>query len=166
MIPQIVNIENVNAPLRVLCPSEVDTIVIHCSDTSANNELSITDIDSWHRARGWKCCGYHYVIKVDGTLQRGRQLNQRGAHAIDYNKRSIGICYIGGRASDGSYSDTRTWPQKISICYAITEILRKYPGIKQIIGHNDISAKACPCFDAKKEYSNFISKFNSYAYIK
>lgn len=142
-------------------PDDVQYIIVHCSDTSASNSLTIKDIDGWHKSRGFECIGYHYVVRPDGFIMVGRPDVLQGAHAVMYNKKSIGICYIGGRLNSGAPGDTRTFAQKISLAYLFGLMLHKYPFISEIIGHNDVSAKMCPCFDAKAEYANFVSKFRS-----
>lgn len=47
-----------------------DTIIIHCSATRAGQDITAADIDCWHRARGFWSIGYHYVIRLDGTMNR------------------------------------------------------------------------------------------------
>lgn len=43
-----------------------DAIIIHCSATRAEQDITAADIESWHRARGFWTIGYHYVIRLDG----------------------------------------------------------------------------------------------------
>ena len=73
-----------------------DTIIIHCSATRAGQNITAADIDCWHRARGFWSIGYHYVIRLDGTIEPGRDVTLDGAHCMGWNQRSIGICYVGG----------------------------------------------------------------------
>ena len=143
-------------------PDKVDTIIIHCSDTSSSSSICVDDIERWHKARGFDCVGYHYVIKTNGEIQLGRSIDCVGAHCAGENYRSIGICYIGGRDSFGHVADTRTFAQKVSILYLICQIVRcYYPNIKRVLGHNDLSTKTCPNFDAKFEYRNLISNIKN-----
>ena len=51
-----------------------DTIIIHCSATRAGQDITAADIDCWHRARGFWSIGYHYVIRLDGTIEPGRDV--------------------------------------------------------------------------------------------
>jgi len=75
-------------------------VVVHSSATPDNCRMDygVSDIDGWHRARGWQGCGYHRVIKRSGEIQVGRPLNVMGAHTKGYNKNSLGVCYIGTRS--------------------------------------------------------------------
>ena len=143
-------------------PDDVIEIIIHCSDTSASPTLGVEDIYRWHtKGNGWLDCGYHYVIKTDGEIQLGRPEYKVGAHCLGENRRSIGICYIGGRKPSGHPGDTRTYAQKISLAYLMGNLLHRFKNIRAIYGHNDFSVKVCPCFDAKSEYKDFISKYRN-----
>ena len=83
-----------------------DTIIIHCSATRAGQDFTAADIDRWHRARGFRSIGYHFVIRLDGTIEPGRDVSLDGAHCTGWNRRSIGICYVGGLDKEGRPADT------------------------------------------------------------
>lgn len=141
----------------------IDSIIIHCSATKAGMDFSAMDIDRWHRARGFHEIGYHYVIRLDGSIEGGRSVALAGGHCVGWNERSIGICYIGGLGADGNPADTRTKAQKEALGGLIKELKLLYP-INNVLGHRDTSPdlngngsvepnefiKACPCFDVKK----------------
>ena len=130
----------------------IDTIIIHCSATKEGADFDVSDIRRWHvDGFGWADVGYHFVIKLDGTVQAGRPVEKIGAHAAPRNTGSIGICYIGGVDSTGKAKDTRTPAQKKSLL-DLVRILQKQFNIKEIIGHRDVPGvkKACPCFDVKQ----------------
>ena len=143
----------------------MDTIVIHCSATKEDKDYSVEDIKKWHLQRGFKDVGYHFIIKIDGSVEIGRSLDRVGAHVTNNNTGSIGICYIGGLSKNNKAKDTRTEKQKESLLNLIT-ILKTFISIKEIKGHRDYSKdlnnngiiesheymKDCPCFDVKKEY--------------
>lgn len=93
----------------------IDKIIIHCSATKEGLNFNVNDIRRWHKAKGWKDVGYHYVICLDGTVQPGRPIAQVGAHCSGYNKNSIGICYIGGLDENNKPKDTRTVQQKAAL---------------------------------------------------
>lgn len=124
----------------------INKIIIHCSATPEGKNFTVEDIDRWHKARGWKGIGYHYVIYLDGSVHVGRPIEQVGAHTSGYNANSIGVCYIGGVASDGKTpKDTRTDLQKAALSGLIAGLKRKYPNAT-IHGHYEFAAKACPSF--------------------
>ena len=75
---------------------QVDEIIVHCSATREGRPFGVEDIERWHRERGFAMCGYHFVIALDGEVQPARPAGYVGAHCEGHNKRSIGVCYIGG----------------------------------------------------------------------
>lgn len=83
-----------------------------------------------------------------------RPAHQIGAHASGWNDRSIGICYEGGLDEQGKPADTRTYAQKCSLLDLLRQLKKDYPQAR-ILGHYQLDAsihKACPCFNAKREY--------------
>lgn len=95
----------------------------------------------------------NYVIPTDGTIEKGRPEETIGAHCRNHNRHSIGVCYIGGLASDSKTpADTRTEEQKSALKQLLGELHRRYPRAL-IVGHHDLNpTKACPCFDVVSEY--------------
>ena len=130
----------------------ITEIIIHCSATTEGKHFTAGDIDRWHRQRGFHSIGYHYVILLNGETQKGRDLQQIGAHCTGHNRQSIGICYIGGLDRKGISKDTRTPVQKDSLRRLLLSLKKQYPHAL-IVGHNKFANKDCPCFDAEKEYS-------------
>jgi hypothetical protein len=106
-----------------------------------------------HVAKGWNGPGYHYNIRRNGDIEIGRPEEVVGAHCLHYNRNSIGICYEGGLDDKGKPADTRTPEQKKAMLNLLTELKKRYPNAV-IVGHNAFSNKACPCFDAAKEYKD------------
>lgn len=132
---------------------KIDEIIVHCAATKEGKEFHASDIDRWHKQRGWKGIGYHYVITLDGKVEKGRDESEIGAHCTNHNRRSIGICYIGGLDANGKAKDTRTPEQKKTMKELLLKLLAKYPKAT-IHGHNEFAKKACPCFKANEEYAN------------
>ena len=131
----------------------IDLILVHCSATAEGVDVSTDTIRRWHvKGNGWKDIGYHYVVELDGSVHGGRMESVAGAHCAGHNANSIGVCYVGGLAKDGKTpKDTRTDAQKRSLLALLRMLKKKYPEAV-IRGHRDFAAKACPCFDATKEY--------------
>ena len=137
----------------VLPPDErsIDAIIVHCTATPPGMKVTVDDIDRWHKARGWKGIGYHYVVDLEGKVHAGRPLDQTGAHCLGHNAHSIGVCYVGGLDAQGRPADTRPPEQKEAIRKLIGMLQTKYPNAK-VYGHRHFNNTACPCFDADKEY--------------
>ena len=131
----------------------IDAIIVHCSATKEGQDFRAADIDRWHRAKGWKGIGYHYVIDIDGTVERGRDDAAVGAHCSGHNAHSIGVCYVGGLDKQGKPKDTRTPAQRSAMLDLLFLLKQQYPDAT-IYGHRDFANKDCPCFDARNEYKN------------
>ena len=131
---------------------QINEIIVHCAATREGRDFTVEDITRWHKARGFATIGYHYVIYRDGSIHEGRPLEQIGAHCVGHNKHSIGICYIGGCASDGKTpKDTRTPEQKEALLALLRRLKARFPNAT-IHGHREFAAKACPSYDAFREY--------------
>ena len=132
---------------------DIKEIIVHCTATPEGREVTVHDIDQWHREAGYKGIGYHYVVYLDGSVHVGRDEPYIGAHCVGHNADSIGVCYVGGMdKAMKNAKDTRTEEQKKSLIELLQSLKSKYPEAT-IYGHRDFSSKDCPSFDAKTEYS-------------
>lgn len=130
-------------------------ITIHCAATPNGKDFDITDIDAWHKQRGFgrnqgwinkfnpdlQHVGYHYVIKLNGEVQQGRHLDELGAHVARFNLDNIGICMIG--------TDKFTQAQWNALTLLVADLMTAYPTIVSVKGHRDwpYVNKECPGFD-------------------
>ena len=134
---------------------DINKIILHCSATPEDRKVTVEEIDKWHKERGFKSIGYHYVIYLDGSIYKGREEDEIGSHTIGQNTNSIGICYIGGCDSKMNPKDTRTDAQKESLIMLVKNLLDKYELTSEdVYGHYQFAAKACPSFkieDLRKE---------------
>jgi len=129
-------------------------IAVHCTATPQT-----TSIDSirnhWKTNLGWKMPGYHFMIKPDGEIIQLLDITKVSNGVKGFNSETINISYIGGVDAKSSPIDNRTEAQKKSLLTKLKELKKQFP--KAIIqGHRDFPkvAKACPSFNAKKEYEN------------
>ena len=131
----------------------IKEIIIHCSATPEGKPFTVQDITAWHKSRGFRTIGYHFVIYLDGSIHDGRPLQEVGAHCKGHNAQSIGICYIGGCAPNGiTPKDTRTVAQSHALYNLLKELKAKFPDAT-IHGHREFANKACPSFDVS-EYAD------------
>ena len=137
----------------------ITLIVIHCSVVRPDQTSSAAQIDTWHRKQGWKFgIGYHYVVRRDGEIETGRPEWMVGAHCVNHNAHSIGVCYEGGLDIRGQPADTRTLEQKLAMLHLLEVLHRRYPKAL-ILGHHDLNpGKSCPNFDAVREYADMQPK--------
>ena len=125
----------------------ITLIVIHCSAVKPDQTSSVAQIDRYHREKKkWKFgVGYHYVIRRDGSIEKGRPEWMVGAHCVNHNSYSIGVCYEGGLDENGEAADTRTKEQKIAMRQLLEDLHERYPRAI-IVGHHDLNrGKKCPC---------------------
>ena len=98
------------------------------------------------------------MIRRNGEIEPGRPEWMVGAHCLNHNRYSIGICYEGGLNARGQPADTRTPEQKAAMRRLLEELHQRYPRAL-IVGHRDLSHdRDCPCFDAVKEYIDLSSR--------
>lgn len=144
---------------------DIKYIVVHA--TGGSPQTTIKELLLVFKGLGWKNPGYHYVVAADGTITQllGEDKVSNGVRG--YNRMLINVAYIGGLDAKGKYADTRTPEQKEALRKLLGMLHKKYPAT-EIRGHRYFSPdlnhngiiepwefiKACPCFDAKKEYKD------------
>ncbi len=129
---------------------KIEKIIVHCTATPEGRDVSVADVTRWHRARGFRTIGYHYLIGLDGKVYPGRPLEQVGAHCVGQNAKSVGVCYVGGCDKQMHPKDTRTAAQRESLRQLVSELKARFPGAT-LHGHREFAAKACPSFDVRRE---------------
>lgn len=127
----------------------INNLVVHCSATPKN-----TTIESirryWREVLGWKNPGYHCIITATGDAVELLSADKVANGVAGHNANSMHVCYIGGQ-----HTDDRTPQQKEALLKVLTEWKKIWPEAR-ILGHRDFPnvTKACPQFDAIKEYSH------------
>lgn len=153
----------------IRCMSKAVRIVVHCTGEPADavrNKAYYRHL--FFDVFGWQHWGYHAIVYQDGSWEMLQPLPQPKfghAHltygtmangAKGYNENSLHIAYVGGLTPHGSRpSDTRTAEQRATLRVLVAKWKHVY-GIDEVLGHSQLPnvKKACPCFDARKEYSN------------
>ena len=134
-------------------------IAIHCAATKTSMDTTVEDITRWHKARGFTSIGYHFYIKFDGSIYKGRDLDgdglvleETGAHVAGLNSVSLGICLEGGFDGVDNFTD-KQWTR---LEILLKELVYYYPDAI-IKGHRDFDgvAKSCPSFEVKDKLKEF-----------
>ena len=112
-----------------------EEVILHHAEASS---ATVWDINQWHLDNGWTGIGYHYYIRKDGSIYRGRPEWAVGAHATGHNDRSIGVC------CEGAYM-TETMPaaQLSALRALLRDIMGRY-GALALRRHRDVNATNCP----------------------
>ena len=99
--------------------------------------------------------GYHFIIKQDGEEVKLLSVDEVSNGVKGFNSETINISYIGGVDAKNQPIDNRTPAQKATLLKLLKEFRAKFPNAI-IQGHRDFPnvKKACPSFNAKKEYEN------------
>jgi N-acetylmuramoyl-L-alanine amidase len=126
----------------------INCIIWHCFDTRTDQNFGIKDVTKWHLARGFSGCGYHYIIRLDGTIESGRALARVGAHCKGHNRGSIGVSFEGGKTPDGFRWVKPTNEQLKSAKELKMSLESKLGKGLDDYGHYQFSeSKSCPNFD-------------------
>lgn len=138
---------------------KIDLVVIHCTDSPDTADFHFEDINNWHKERGFPpyidpktdlhvYCGYHLIVNRQGIVEMGRPDHIIGCHARGFNKRSIGIVWVGRDRMRATQAD--------SLIRATAHICQKYDlTVENIKGHHELNPqKTCPNF---KEGNLFVS---------
>ena len=117
--------------------TETQAIVLHHADAVC---CSIEDIHRWHLANGWIGCGYHFLVRKDGTVWQGRPIDWVGAHAKGANEFSVGVCF------EGSYESKDTQMPAAQLQAGkelVSYLLLLYPEAR-VKRHRDYCSTDCP----------------------
>lgn len=137
-------------------------LVVHCAATPPTRDIGVAEIRVMHKQRGFNDIGYHYVIRRDGRVEKGRADNVAGAHVQGFNSVSLGVCLVGGVDAKGQPDANYTPLQYEALERLLITLQRTYP-TAEILGHRDLSPdkngdgkvspnewlKSCPCFDVR-----------------
>ncbi len=129
---------------------EIREVIIHVSDSPDDRDIGFEEINQWHKERaewgpwnGWVYCGYHFIVRRDGTVEHARPDDVPGVHCAGHNAHSIGICWVG---------KTQMSPeQRRSLLLLVKSVLETHKlGIEKVFGHKDFSTKTCPNIDIEE----------------
>ena len=115
--------------------SKTERIILHHADASS---CTVEDIDRWHKQKDYTCIGYHFFVKKDGTIYRGRQENSVGAHAYQNNYNSIGICF------EGKYETEQMPNAQVEAGKELVAYLKNKYNISKVQKHSDVCSTSCP----------------------
>ena len=145
---------------------EVHEAILHTSATPTDwwrgktIDQIVAEIRRWHtKDRGWRDIGYHRVIAPDGSIGIGRSVYEIGAHVMERNRGTIGICLVPVKTVThiGTFEEFYTTAQRTALRGYLAE-LRALTPLRWVTGHNDYAAKLCPGF--KVQTKNWVSAWD------
>ena len=116
--------------------SSTEYLVLHHAAISSASPQAIHNMHRY--TNGWNGIAYHYYIRKDGTIYRGRPEKTIGAHSEGHNYNSIGMCFEGNFEVEAMGK-----AQMVAGAQLVDDIRRRYTGIK-VVEHRDENATACP----------------------
>lgn len=130
------NIVETNLPFSALSKrSKTNRVILHHAEAKT---CSAADIHSWHKNNGWAGIGYHFVIRKNGTIERGRPEDTIGAHASNNNSDSIGICF------EGDFMTETMGQAQIKAGQELIGYLKAKYSMDKVQKHKDVCATSCP----------------------
>lgn len=118
-----------------LTPRGVTThLIIH----HAAGNGPVEGIHNYHLSRGWAGIAYHYYVRKDGSIYRGRPENMTGGHTTNWNWCSIGICFEGNFENEQMSQSQLEAGREL-----IADIVRRYPSIT-VGRHREFQQTSCP----------------------
>lgn len=135
---------------------KISKIVLHCTASPDYMDIGFKEINDWHKQRGWASssgisCGYHYIIRRNGEIERGRPDSEIGAHAYGVNSVSLGVVWVG--------TDKISPEQEKSMSGLLHLLIGKYNlNIEDVDGHNEAvkTDKTCPNLNMDKVRAELI----------
>ncbi|MBU2699830.1 hypothetical protein Ga0466249_000911 [Sporomusaceae bacterium BoRhaA] len=121
--------------------SETNMLIIHHVG-GTDRDVSAQEIHRWHLANGWAGIGYHYVIRKNGIIERGRPRDAIGAHTYGYNEASVGINLVGD--FEESVPKQAQIHSAAKLVAALCHIYDLSPNQITVQGHKDLNDTLCP----------------------
>ena len=152
--PYISSVEELTAEAQFVS-REIDTMIVHWTETHTNKNIGSEEINAWHLKAGLDGIGYHYVCRRDGSLQRGRPVNEEGQHSPGADEGSIGFVFVGGinvptgtpNEQNFLSSKSLTRSQINTFDQVCKSLYKVWPGLS-IKGHSDVDeSQSDPGFD-------------------
>lgn len=134
----IMEIKKVNLTFnmnKIAYGNKPTSIVLHHAEAS---NCSVQDVHSWHRNQGWAGIGYHYFVRKNGEIFKGREDNWIGSHCLGHNQNTIGVCF------EGAYNKEKMPQAQINAGRELVSYLKSKYGISKVYRHKDLNSTDCP----------------------
>lgn len=139
----------------------VDWLVVHCSATPPGDDIGVRSLRLAHMQQGSSDVAFHYVIRRDGMIEKGRPDYMPGAHASGYNLNSLAICLIGGLKKGTTKAEANFTPAQYLTLQTLLEDLQYAHKGAEVVGYRDlpgVTNNANPSFDVRE----WLRRINEY----
>jgi hypothetical protein len=119
--------------------NQPNMLIVHHLEAEGSN-WTVEQIHNMHKnENGWAGIGYHYYIRLDGSIYKGRPDSAIGAHCQGCNTNTLGISF------EGNYDNRAEMPieQYNSWCELKAYLCNKY-GDMPVFGHKEKGSSECP----------------------
>jgi len=119
---------------RLSARTNTKYIILHHRAGNGN----VVSIHNQHVQQGYAGIGYHFYIRKDGSVYRGRPIDTIGAHCLNNNSNSIGVCF------EGNFERENISDVQLKAGIELVRYLKdKYANVK-VVGHKDLYNTVCP----------------------
>ena len=99
---------------------------------------TVESIHAQHLSQGWTGIGYHFYVRKDGSVYRGRPIETVGAHCQGKNGYSIGVCF------EGNFETEAMTTAQIKAGQELVSFLKSLYPTAEVKLHRDFDSTACP----------------------
>lgn len=121
-------------------------IVHHTAGAACTDQTScaqqVKSIQRQHiNTNGWRDIGYNFLIGGNGNVFEGRGWAKTGAHAPNFNSKSLGVVFIGNfMNSSPTTAAINAFHELVTCGVQLKHVAATY----KLIGHRQASSTQCP----------------------
>lgn len=114
--------------------TQTNYIILHHS--AGNGD--VINIHNQHIKQDYAGIGYHYYVRKDGNIYIGRPISAIGAHCLNYNNKSVGVCF------EGNFETEKMCEAQKKAGAELVKHLKSIYKSAVVLRHKDLNATACP----------------------
>ncbi len=114
---------------------KTERIILH---HAAAKECTPQEIHQWHLNNSWSGVGYHFIVRKNGQIFRGRPEDTVGAHTTNFNATSIGICF------EGDFRYAAPTDAQVKAGQELVAYLKQKYNISEVKRHCELNNTSCP----------------------
>jgi len=105
-------------------------------------ERKVTNGIVLHRAEVWTGTDYHFLIMKNGAIVPLLPMEEKGAHAVEYNGTTVAIAVFGDFAALEPGQNNAPTTQQLASCVLLMQLINaRYGGKLWACGHSQLGLK-------------------------